>query len=138
MADALLTLNTTVQTIIETDGGTVFQYVNSNPGSNLAEIVAGTALNQLAVEKILTISNAQGILRSVPDANGEIKYYSASGWSDEMTSNIASARVWMNLNDNGLVSQMAIDLSVTTEVALALGRMMEQEKRIVVTGVSVE
>jgi hypothetical protein len=44
----------------------------------------------------------------------------------------------MNLNDNGLVSQMAIDLSVTTEVALALGRMMEQEKRIVVTGVSVE
>jgi tRNA A58 N-methylase Trm61 len=57
MADALLTLNTTVQTIIETDGGTVFQYVNSNPGSNLAEIVAGTALNQLAVEKILTISN---------------------------------------------------------------------------------
>jgi predicted transcriptional regulator len=138
MADARLTLNTTVQTIIETDGGTVYQYINSNPGSNLAEIVAGVAISQIAVEKILTIMNAQGILRSVPNENGEIKYYSASGWENEMVTNIASARVWMNLNDNGLVSQLAIDLSVATEVALALGRMMEQEKRIVVTGIASE
>jgi hypothetical protein len=33
---------------------------------------------------------------------------------------------------------LAIDLSVATEVALALGRMMEQEKRIVVTGIASE
>lgn len=138
MADARLTLNTTVQAIIEAEGGTVFQYVNVNPGSNLDEIVAGVAISVVAVEKILTIMNAQGILRSVPDANGEIKYYSASGWEMEMTSHIVDARTWMDSNDNGLVSQMAIALSVTTEVALALGRMMEQEKRIVVTGIASE
>jgi hypothetical protein len=138
MADARLTLNTTVQTIIETSGGTVYQYVNTNPGSNLAEIVAGVALSQVAVEKILTIMNAQGILRSVPNEDGEIKYYTAAGWETEMTSNIGAARTWIDSNDNGLVSQMAIDLSVTTEVALALGRMMEQEKRIVVTGIASE
>lgn len=138
MADARLTLNTTVTDIIETEGVTVFQYVNTNPGSNLAEIVAGVGISQVAVEKILTVFNAQGILRSVPNADGEIKYYTAAGWQDELTSNIASARTWVNVNDNGLVSQMAIDLGVTTEVALALGRMMEQEKRLVVTGIASE
>jgi predicted transcriptional regulator len=138
MADARLTLNATVVNIIEVNGGTVFQYVNSNPGSNLSEIIDGVQLFQVAVEKLLTIMNAQGIIRSVPDENGEIKYYTASGWESEMTSNIGAARTWIDSNDGGLISEMAVALAVATEIALALGRMMEQEKRLTVTGIAPE
>lgn len=138
MADAKMTLNSTIQAIVDAYEETVYSYVASNNGQTLDEIVIGTTLGAVIVENLLRIQMQQGLLRGVVDTSGQVKWYTAGSWASLLINNLAAARTWVASNDGGLVSEMAVALSVTSEVALALGRMMENEKRLTVVGVSVE
>lgn len=120
----------TIQTLVDNNEETIYNYIDSNPGETEAEIVTGTGVGAVIVNNLLRILGNQGILRRAMGVSGAAKWYTTADWSQALVSNLASARTWIASNDGGLVSEMATALTIADEIAMALAHMMEHERRI--------
>lgn len=138
MADARMTLNSTIFALVDANEEAVYTYVNNNPAQTEAQIVTGTGLNALIIEYILRILAAQTLLKSARNQLGESRWYTVGAWATLLINNLANARTWIASNDNANVSDMADSLSIAEEVAWALAQMMQSEKRITMVGVTPE
>lgn len=115
------------QTKIENDDQTILNWVDSNPGSNLSEIATGTGLDEQTTTIIIEIMKYAQLLVGANEQSGIMHHWTVEDWAALIKGNTQNARDWQATNNNGLVSAMATDLSISFPVAERLGWILEAE-----------
>ena len=125
--DYRLVQTATFQSKFEDKSPGILAYVKANPGQSLAAIAAGAGESEADTAIVLRVLDLSNSVVSATGAADELVYWHASDWSNAIETNLAAARTWQASNNGGLMSQMAVDIGVSYEIAEQLGWILEYE-----------
>lgn len=121
------------QGIIQTNSGDILDYIDNHSGCTNDEIATGTSINIDVVDEVVRILEQDSVIVITYDESGIQVFWGIEDWTAILKSKISAARTWVDTHNNGLASEMAVDISVLHEVAIQLAWQLDYEQKAKVT-----
>lgn len=105
--DIIVTRADTFSNQFEANEGTIFSFVNNNPGSTLAQIATGAGVNEDLTNIILDVMVQSDLMVKRQGLSTEMLYFTMADWADALMTKAPAARTWIENNATGNVSELA-------------------------------